>query len=61
MISLLLRVIAFLCFLVLVFGQHVGSIRLLYLGFACWVLSELLTGVGPAASVVVVRRAPPTE
>lgn len=48
MLSLILRVLAFVCFVVLVLGDTLGSLRLLPLGFALWVLADLLGGYGPA-------------
>lgn len=50
MISLILRVTAFLCFVILVLGHTLGTLRLFPLAFALWVLADLLGGVGPVVS-----------
>ena len=52
MLSLILLVVAFILFLVsgfdgTLFGH--GSLSLVAIGLACWVLATLLSGYGPAS------------
>jgi hypothetical protein len=52
MISLILRVGAFILFLIAGFGGslfHHGGLSLVAISLACWVLSTLLGGYGPAS------------
>jgi hypothetical protein len=52
MVSLILRVVAFILFLVAGFNQtlfHQGELDLIAFGLAAWVLATLLGGYGPAS------------
>ena len=54
MISLILRVVAFILFLCAGFNQALFSqpeLDLIAFGLAAWVLATLLTGYGPASPI----------
>ena len=61
MFSIILRVVALILFLVAACNQtlfHQTPTELVAFGLAAWVLASLLTGVGPAMSVITVNRTP---
>lgn len=51
MVGLILKVLAAVCFALLVFHVHLGTVPLLALGLLLWVVGDLLGGYGPALRV----------